>query len=170
AHRDDATTVAIGDVELVRRRKRSAELRRLTVAERERRVAAVANVGRARRTSAEIVDAQGVALTRRDTLKANDDRLLPARLEGEDARVEQTVPHPLDEGRIAPRADDRFVDVSRLAGVHRLASHELPIDRQREILKGRVRRQRKQIVRFADGRAAIHEALFDLVAQYVIGE
>ncbi len=80
------------------------------------------------------------------------------------------MPHPFDERRVTPRADDRFVDVARLARVHRLARDELAVDRESKILKGGVRRQREQVVGFAERRAAVHETLFDLIAKHVVGE
>jgi hypothetical protein len=129
AHGDYSATVAVGDVELVRRRERRAELRRLAVAERERGVTAIANVGRAWRAAAEVVNAQRVAFARRDALKSNYDSSLTARLEREDARVEQAMPHPFHERRVTPRADDRFVDVARLAAFIVSPATSLAVDR-----------------------------------------
>ena len=55
-------------------------------------------------------------------------------------------------------------------GVHRFAGDELAVDRQFEILKRRVRRERKEIIRLANPAAAIHKSLIDLVLKHVVGE
>ena len=47
---------------------------------------------------------------------------------------------------------------------------ELAVDRKLQILKRGVVGQRKEIVGFAERRAAIDESLFDLVAKHAIGE
>ena len=134
------------------------------IAQRERRRAVVAHGRAALRGAAEVVDAKRVAFARRDTLEADDDSLFLAGIERKDPRAQQPVSHPFDERRIALRADDVLVDAARVAGVHRFARHELAVDREFQILKRGVGRQRKEVVRLADARAAIDEALFDLVA------
>ena len=100
--------------------------------------------------AAEVVDAQRVAFARRDALESNDDPLLLAGIERKDSRAQQPVAHPFDERGIALRAHDVLVDAARIAGVHRLAGHELAVDRQLEILKRGVAGQRKEVVRLAD--------------------
>src|SRR6185437_16581360 len=146
AYVDHAPSVVVGDVELMGRRVRLAELGGRSIAEREGASALVADRCRARRdadraghgrAAAEVIDAERIALARRHALEADDDPPLLARIERKDASAHEAVAHPLDERRIALGADDRLVDTARLVGVHRLAGDEAAVDRQFEILKGR---------------------------------
>jgi hypothetical protein len=80
------------------------------------------------------------------------------------------VTHPFDERWIALAAHDLLVDLARLLGVHRLTGDHLAVDRQLEILERGALRHRKEIVRFSDGGAAIHEALVDLVPKHAVDQ
>ena len=170
AHGRDTPPIAVGHVERVRRRVGSAELARRAIRKRERRRAGVARHRFVLAGAAEVVDAKRVAFTRRHALEAHDDALLFAGIEREDACTKQPVSHPFDERRIALRANDVLVDAARGVGVHRLAGHELAVDRELQVLKRGVVRQRKEIVGFADRAAAIDESLLDFVLEHAIGE
>ena len=78
--------------------------------------------------------------------------------------------HPFDERGIALPPDDVLVDAPRLAGVHRLARHELAVDRQFQVAERSVLRQRKHVVRLADRAAAIEEPFLHLVSEHTVSQ
>ena len=163
------------DIKFVRRRVDRAQVVRRCVRECEARRAALARLAahplhaaRAGGRAAEIVDAQGVAFPLGDALEAHDHALLFAGVDREDARAQQTVTHPLDERGVPLFANDFFVDATRLAGIHRLAAHELSVYRQLEVLEGGAGRQREEIIGFTDYASFVDEPFLDVVVEHAI--
>ena len=111
-----------------------------------------------------VIQPQGVALALGNRPEAHDHRLLLAGRDGEDARAQQALSHPLHECGITLTSHDLLVDRPRAVGAHGLARDHLAVNREREILERRTCRQRQQVVGLPHHIAAIHEVLGDLVA------
>ena len=144
----------------------------LGIAQRERRLTRVVRARGCERAPAAalVVDANRIALTRRDHLEAQHHALLFAGIDREDPRAKEPVAHPLDQCGITLATHDLFVRRSRASGVHDLAAHELSVDRELQLLKRRARGERIHVVRLLHRRAAIAERFLHFVAQHVIGE
>ena len=105
------------------------------------------------------IEAKGIAFAFGDRAEANDDTLLLARLDREDARAQEAVSHPFDERRIAELAHDFLVHAARTLGIHRLTGHHLAVDREHELFERRALWQRQQEVGLADRPAVIRVGL-----------
>ena len=120
--------------------------------------------------SLEVVHAQCVALALGHHLKADDDFLLLAGSDREDSRAKHSVAHPLDERGIALLPHDLLIDTARTLGAHRLASDELTVDGELQVLEGCTPGERKDVIRFAEAAATVDEGFGHLVAQHAIRE
>src|SRR3954471_3100438 len=97
------------------RRVRATEAGTVRILESQVDRCLIAGLARRVRTrAAEVVDAQCVALTRRDGLEADDDAFRLARIDRKDARAEHAHAHPFDERRIPLATDDLLVHAACL--------------------------------------------------------
>ncbi len=121
-------------------------------------------------SASEVIHPKRVPFSLRNRLKANQNLLLLAGRDRKDSRAQHPLPHPFDQRRVALPSDDLLVHAARFIGAVGLAGHELTVDLELQILEGGVLRKREDVVSLADGIAAVHEPLIDLISQHPIDE